>query len=171
MILFQYVSQKTHLLSGELAELAGVSSDTLRHYERLKLLAAPQRSAGNYRLYPATALDRVRLIRRAVGVGFSLAELARIFQVRDAGGAPCKQVKRLLEEKVDKLERQIGEMTAMRDHLRTVLRDWDRRLLSTPEGKPARLLETLAMPATKEKDHEKTSRARPVRNGAPVRPD
>ena len=94
-------------------------------------------------MYPPEALDRVRLIRRALGVGFSLAELVKILKVRDAGGAPCRQVKRLLEEKLSQVNEQIAEMIAMREHLGTVLEDWDRRLEGTPEGKPARLLESL----------------------------
>ena len=72
------MSSQSYLRSGELARLAGISADTLRHYERMKVLAAPRRSAGNYRHYPPEALDRVRLIRRALAVGFSLPELARL---------------------------------------------------------------------------------------------
>lgn len=139
--------QKPYLRSGELARLAGTSPDTLRHYERMKLLAAPRRSSGNYRLYPPEALDRVRLIQHALAVGFSLPELAKVLKVRDAGGAPCREVKRLLEEKLFKMDEQIGDLLTMRKHLRTVLADWEKRLARTPEGKPARLLETLVVPA------------------------
>ena len=138
------MSQGAYLRSGELALRAGVSADTLRHYERMKLLAAPRRSAGNYRMYPPDALDRVRLIRRALGVGFSLAELVKILKVRDGGGAPCREVKRLLEQKLHEVNEQISELIAMREHLGTVLEAWERRLNGTPEGKPARLLESLA---------------------------
>jgi DNA-binding transcriptional MerR regulator len=140
------VEQKPYLRSGELAELARISPDTLRHYERMKLLAVPQRSVGNYRLYPPEAVDRVRLIRSALGVGFSLPELAKILSVRDLGGAPCRQVKLLLEKKLLTMEEQIAALVAMRGHLRTVLADWDDRLANTPKGKPARLLETLIVP-------------------------
>jgi DNA-binding transcriptional MerR regulator len=147
------VDEKPYLRSGELARLAEISPDTLRHYERMKLLAAPRRSAGNYRLYPREALERVRLIRHALAVGFSLPELAKILKVRDAGGAPCRQVKRLLEEKVLKMEEQIGELAAMRKHLRRVLADWDERLTHTAKGKPAWLLETLIVPAYRSKPH------------------
>ena len=145
------VDQKPYLRSGELAALAGISPDTLRHYERMKLLATPRRSAANYRLYPREALDRVRLIRRALAVGFSLPELAKILKVRDAGGAPCRQVKRLLEEKLLTMDEQIGDLVAMRKHLRTVLADWDERLTHTSKGKPARLLETLVVPPSRSK--------------------
>jgi len=140
------MDQKTSLRSGELAELAGISADTLRHYERMKLLAVPRRSSGNYRLYPPEALERVRLIRYALAVGFSLPELAKILKVRDKAGAPCRQVKQLLEEKVRTMDEQIADLAAMRDHLRTILADWDERLAHTPEGKPAKLLETMVVP-------------------------
>ncbi|MFH1755758.1 MAG: heavy metal-responsive transcriptional regulator [Candidatus Latescibacterota bacterium] len=141
------VDQKPYLRSGKLAHLTGISPDTLRHYERMKLLATPQRSASNYRLYPPEAVDRVRLIRHALSLGFSLPELAKILKVRDAGGAPCRQVKRLFEEKVLKMDEQIGDLVAMRKHLRTVLHDWNKRFAHTADGKPARLLETLVLPS------------------------
>lgn len=140
--------QKPFLRSGELASLSGISADTLRHYERMKLLAAPRRSSGNYRLYLPEALDRVRLIRCALAVGFSLSELSEILKVRDGGGSPCRRVKTLLDEKLTRLDEQISDLLAMRDHLRRVSRDWDRRLTQTPDGKPARLLETLMLPAS-----------------------
>jgi DNA-binding transcriptional MerR regulator len=107
-------------------------------------------------MYPPDSVDRVRLIRRALAVGFSLSELARILKVRDANGAPCRQARRLLEEKLSQVEQQITDLATMRDHLRLVLKDWDDRLSATPDGKQARLLETL----TKEQPNDKTSRTR-----------
>src|SRR5215468_2944877 len=134
---------RPYFRSGELARLAGISPDTLRHYERMAVLPRPQRSASNYRLYPPNVLDRLQLIRRALAAGFSLPELARIFKIRDQGGAPCRQVKRLLEEKLERIDEQISDLIAMRDHLRATLADWDARLAKTPEGTQARLLEAL----------------------------
>jgi len=63
--------------SGQLAHLTGVSTDTLRHYERLGLLPLPQRTAGNYREYPPASQLRVELIQRALTIGFSLCRSAR----------------------------------------------------------------------------------------------
>ena len=74
-------------------------------------------------------------------MGFSLAELARVLKVRNGGGAPCREVKRLVEQNVAGPQEQIAELTALRDHLKTVLSDWEQRLVETPEGTPARLLE------------------------------
>jgi MerR family transcriptional regulator, copper efflux regulator len=128
---------------GELAQASGVSADTLRHYERKGLLK-PRRSASGYREYPAQALDRVRMIRSALALGFRLDDLTRIFKVRDAGGAPCRQVRELAAVKLDEVESLLQELTAVRNELRKLLKDWDQRLDSMPAEEPARLLEMLA---------------------------
>src|SRR5215471_14896161 len=99
---------KAYLRAGELAQLAGVSTDTLRHYERKGLLAAPCRSVNGYREYPKNAFRRVRLIRRALEIGFTLDELSRVLSVRDRGGAPCRQVRALAGEKLHKVETRLA---------------------------------------------------------------
>ena len=79
------------IASGELARRAGVSADTLRHYERVGVLARPARSANNYRLYPEAALGRVLMVRRALAFGFSLAELAIVLRERERGAPPLRE--------------------------------------------------------------------------------
>jgi len=131
------------LRSGDLAKLTGVSTDTLRHYERLGVLAHPKRTEAGYRIYPADAVKRVRLVRRALSVGFSLAELVRILRVRDHGGAPCKQVRALTASKLEQIDEQMEELRFMRGQLEQLLALWDERLERTPEGERAGLLEML----------------------------
>lgn len=128
---------------GDLAQAAGVSADTLRHYERKGLLR-PQRSRNGYRAYPQHALERVRMIRQALAVGFTLDELAAVFKVFDAGGAPCHEVRRLAAAKLAHIEEHLRDVTAMRDELRQALEDWDARLANTARGQRARLLQALA---------------------------
>ncbi len=135
-------TKQTTLRSGELARVAGVSTDTLRHYERKGLLA-PARAANGYREHPQAALDRVLLIRRALAVGFGLDDLARILQTRDQGGMPCREVRTLAVTKLDAVEAQIIELIRLRDDLREMVHDWDVKLAETPVGERARLLETL----------------------------
>ena len=131
------------LRAGALARLTGVSTDTLRHYERVGVLAKPPRTDGGYRQYPASAVQRVRVVRRAMAVGFTLQELARILQVRDRGGAPCRKVREMAASKLVDVEKQLADLALLRDQLRVMLRDWDDRLAQTPAGTQARLLETL----------------------------
>ena len=115
--------------SGELSRLAGVSSDTLRHYERLGILSKAPRTSGGYRNYPADSLDRVRLIQSALKVGFSLSELTTILKIRDRGEAPCRRVREMAETKIEDIRQQISDLMSMRDQLEAIVKDWDARQL------------------------------------------
>ncbi|HEY0323427.1 MAG TPA: heavy metal-responsive transcriptional regulator [Pyrinomonadaceae bacterium] len=136
-------SADEHFGSGELARRAGVSTDTLRHYERKGVLAAPLRLSNGYRKYPRETLERVRLVRRALAVGFTLDELASILRERDRGSAPCKEVRSLAATKLADVERRLEELLALRDELRRMLRNWDKKLAGAAPGTQARLLEAL----------------------------
>jgi DNA-binding transcriptional MerR regulator len=131
------------LRSGEVSRAAGVSADTLRHYERRGLLARPQRLASGYRVYPAEAVDRVRLIQNALAIGFTLDELTEFLRERDAGRAPCEKVRAVAGRKLEELERRLEELTRFRDDLRRTLGDWDARGASGGGAGLLRLLETL----------------------------
>lgn len=133
---------------GALAKAAGVSADTLRHYERKGVLPAPRRTANGYREYSGDVLERVRLIRRALTIGFTLDELSAVLQVRDRGGAPCHSVRELAARKLSDIEGQLADLRAMRDELRNTLRDWDSRLAHTAPGEQAGLLGAFAAQPT-----------------------
>ena len=130
--------------ASECATQAGVSTDTLRYYERQRLLPAPPRTPYGYRRYPAEALKRIRVIRCALAMGFSVGELARILHARDRGLAPCGQVRELAGEKLQALDSRIRELQHLRKELRTTIAAWDARLARTPAGGRAALLENLA---------------------------
>jgi MerR family copper efflux transcriptional regulator len=129
--------------SGKLARLVGVSTDALRHYERLGLLPKPPRTPGGYRDYPAQALERVQLVRRALSAGFSLAELTIILRMRDRGEVPCQRARAMGQAKLEQIKQQIKELLVMRKQLQGILKDWDARLACTRKGERARLLEAL----------------------------
>ena len=149
------------LSSGELADLAGVSRDTLRHYERKGVLPRPLRGHNGYRQYPSEALQRVQLVRRALSVGFTLDELGKVLKVRDAGGAPCEEVRRIAVQKLLNVEDQLRELTELRDDLRKTLRDWDARLTRRARGKRANLLESLSVdPNPAKRSHSSIKRKR-----------
>ena len=156
------------LRAGELARMAGVSKDTLRHYERKGLLAS-RRSSNGYREYPQQALGRIHLIRRSLSVGFTLDELSRLLRVRNQGGAPCRQVRTLAAAKLESMEVQLQDLTALRDYLRELIGEWDTRLARTPKGKRAWLLESWSADAperTQPRTTEKGPRRAPKRSPA-----
>ena len=128
---------------GELATATGVSTDTLRHYERKGVLHS-QRAGNGYREYLKDAFERVRMIRQALAMGFTLDELSAIFKVFDRGGAPCQQVRSLAASKLAQIETHIEEVIVLRDDLRDALKDWDKGLAKTASGQRAGLLKTLA---------------------------
>jgi DNA-binding transcriptional MerR regulator len=149
------------LSSGELADLAGVSRDTLRHYERKGVLPRPLRGHNAYRQYPPEALQRVQLVRRALSVGFTLDELAKVLKVRDAGGAPCEEVRKLAAQKLLNVQDQLRELTKLRDDLQETLREWDARLAHRTNGKRANLLESLPVdPNPVKRSHHSIKRKR-----------
>lgn len=131
------------LRCGEVARRCGVSPDTIRHYERLGLIPAAARTAAGYRQYPAAACRRVRVVRTALGLGFTLRELAGVMAIRDGGGAPCQKVRRLAESRLAVVEAEIHERLRLRRRLKAVLKDWDSRLSKGPADQRAHLLEAL----------------------------
>ena len=150
----------------EMARASGVSTDTLRHYERKGLLPGVTRTAAGYRRYANGTVARVLLIQRALVVGFSLADLTRVLRARDRGGAPCRSVRELVGHRLEELDRRIEELLALRHELRAVLAEWDARLANAAAGEPLRLLETLGSTVVIERVRQKPKGRRPIRGPA-----
>ena len=149
------------LRSGELARLTGVSADTLRHYERLGILPTSQRTDGGYRMFPASAVERVQLVQRALRLGFSLNELSEILRSRDRGGVPCHRVLNLTEEKLHLVGQRIQELQRTQDYMRMLVRDWRKKLKHTLPGRNAMLLHSLVdKPKTKSRENNLKRRLR-----------
>jgi len=134
--------------SGELARVCGVSADSLRHYERLGILPRPPREFPTthhrgYRNYPSDSVARVRIIRSALSIGFSLPEVAAVLKLRDGGEFPCHEARKVAKLKLEQVRAQLKELTRMRRQLEGILHDWDIKLAHARKGKPARLLESL----------------------------
>lgn len=127
---------------GELAQASGVSTDTLRYYERKGVLLS-KRAGNGYREYVADSVERVQMIRKALAMGFTLDELREVLQVFDRGGVPCQQVRNLAASKLAQIEAHVKEVISLRDELKDALKDWDRRLAKTASGQRADLLKTL----------------------------
>ena len=104
------------LTIGRLARRAGVGIDTVRFYERARLLPKPGRTASGYRTYGAEDVERLRFIRRAKALGFTLDEIAELLAL-SAGKGGRGGVKALAERRLADLERKIRELTVMRDTL------------------------------------------------------
>ncbi len=107
------------LTIGRLAHAAGVHVETVRYYERLGLLAQPPRPPGGVRHYPAHAVERIRFIKRAQRLGFTLHEVAELLAL---GDGHCRDVRRRAEARRDQIEAQIEDLQAMRTALDELIR-------------------------------------------------
>jgi MerR family transcriptional regulator, copper efflux regulator len=115
----------------DLARSAGVTTKTVRFYEKAGLLDEPGRTASGYRDYPAEAVARLRFIRAAQAAGLTLAEIHDVLEVRDSGQPPCRNVTALLKAHLDQVEQRINEL----EHARTTLRDLHTRAAATDPAK------------------------------------
>jgi DNA-binding transcriptional MerR regulator len=102
--------------AGELAAATGVNRETLRYYERRGLLARPDRSPGGHRLYPAEAVTRLRVVKAAQRLGFTLDEVRVLI---DAGRAHGRDAGLQVQarEKLVEVEARIADLTTIRDNL------------------------------------------------------
>jgi MerR family transcriptional regulator, copper efflux regulator len=102
---------------GALAKQAKVHVETLRYYERRGLLAKPRRTFANYRLYTGEALQRVRFVKQAQELGFSLKEIKALLALRAAPRARCADVKKYAGQKIVDIDSKICSLTRMREAL------------------------------------------------------
>lgn len=102
---------------GEVAERGGVNLQTIRYYEREKLLPEPPRLASGYRVYPDQTVRRVRFIKRAQEIGFTLAEIRELLAVRIDSGRNSAEVRSLASAKITDIEEKIQTLHRMKDAL------------------------------------------------------
>ena len=107
---------------GELAERAGTTVKTIRHYDRVGVLCPEERSESGYRLYGEDALDRYRFVRAAQAVGLRLGEIREIVALRDRGETPCGFVVELIGRRAAELDARIAELVVLRHELRRLNR-------------------------------------------------
>src|SRR5260221_7093304 len=109
---------------GQMAKLVGVRPETVRFYERDGLLARPERSPAGYRIYDEAALKRLRFIKQAQILGFSLYEIRRILSLRGRGKETCRCVIGMAEASLAETEEKLKELQKFRDALKANLVRW-----------------------------------------------
>ena len=97
---------------GRLAETAGVNVETIRYYQRRGLLDQPARLAGHHRRYPLATISRVRFIKRAQGLGFTLTEVADLLSFDAVLG--CAETRELTARKVAAIDQKLADLASMR---------------------------------------------------------
>jgi MerR family mercuric resistance operon transcriptional regulator len=109
------------LTIGKLAETSGLSSDTIRFYEKRKLIQPVSRNESGYRLYDSTVRERLEFIIRAKEVGFTLDEIHQLLLLRDDPTGSCAEVKEHGRQKMLEIDRKIQELSRMKETLTPLL--------------------------------------------------
>jgi len=143
--------QAQALMIGEVAKRAGVGVDTVRFYEREGLIDEPPRRPSGYRQYPPDTVQRVRFIRRAKELGFTLPEVQELISLRDGGnGRRRKDVLALAQAKMNDIDQRLAKLQAMRSALYGLIES-----CACGQGRPScPILEALNDPADKLVDPE-----------------
>ena len=127
---------------GALARLAGVNVETIRFYQRRGLIPEPAKPLSGYRHYPPDTVDRVRFIKRAQELGFTLKEIVTLLQL---GDGHCRETKQLAGAKLKTIETRLADLKAMRKVLKKLIRSCDRNIAQ--KGCP--IVESLTQPLAK----------------------
>ena len=102
---------------GDLARATGVSVETIRYYERIGLLPAPPRTAGNYRIYGPGHQQRLSFIRRSRDLGFAVEQVRALLGLADQTDHDCREVDAMAQRQLVEVERKIEDLTALRAEL------------------------------------------------------
>lgn len=108
------------LTVGKLAKAAGINIETIRYYERRGLIAEPERSLSGYRHYPDSVLTRMRFIRHAKDMGFTLQEIKELLDLCVDPNSPCIEVKKRAESKIAEIEEKIEHLKNMKKSLSNI---------------------------------------------------
>lgn len=120
---------------GHIAKQTGVSIDAIRFYERNRLLAAPKRSEGGFRLYSADDLAAVQFIRSLQRLGFSLNEIREFLSLRVNDLRACSEVRKMLDGKLKDIHAKRVALAKLEDELKAALTKCNSQLKRTREKK------------------------------------
>ncbi len=108
------------LTIGDVADAAGVGIETIRYYERRGLVPQPGKAAGAYRRYGAGHVDRIRFIKRAQELGFSLAEIAQLLRLQD--GVDRRAIRSISLQRLAQIEVKLADLKRMQRVLKHLVK-------------------------------------------------
>jgi MerR family mercuric resistance operon transcriptional regulator len=126
-------SRAEHIAIGELSRLSGVNIETIRYYERIKMLPTPQRTASGRRIYGETELRVLAFIRRSRELGFSLNEIRALLRLGAPRMASCSEVKVIATHHLEDIRAKLSDLKKLERLLaRTVARCSGKKAPSCP---------------------------------------
>lgn len=118
----------------ELAKQAGVSADTVRYYSKIGMLKPTRNADNGYQLYGVTDLRRLRFVRAAKNLGYTLSDIRAMFADAEHGDSPCPRVRAVIEQRIQETEARLAELTALHAKMKHALEVWAELPDSQPTG-------------------------------------
>ena len=115
----------SELTIGRVAKLAGVNVETIRYYQRRRLIAEPDKPHMGYRRYPSDIVKHIRFIKRAQALGFTLEEIAELLRLEEARA--CAETRALAVHKMELIDQKLTGLAAMRKALAGLVQQCDRK--------------------------------------------
>lgn len=116
----------------ELAGRAEVTPDTVRHYVHIGMLRPERNPHNGYKLFSDVDVTRLRFIRQAQGLGFTLAEIAEILGHSTNGNSPCPQVREVMQRRIVENKAKLKELNTLQKRMEDALKRWE----TMPNGQP-----------------------------------
>ena len=111
------------LTIGQVAKGANVNVETVRYYERVGLIPLPPRTESKYRLFPAEVIQRIKFIKKAQDLGFTLSEIKTLLSIYDSKNFDCKEVQQFASQKIEEIELKIKDL----QDIKSILQDLTNR--------------------------------------------
>lgn len=128
----------TFLTIGRLARAADVNVETVRYYQTRKLLPVPKRGTSAFRYYPSEMIERIRFIKRAQELGFSLEEIRELLRLHE--GIDRASIRKVARARLSQIESKLDDLTRMRDALSGLVDACEH----TARGTPCPIIQALA---------------------------
>lgn len=122
------------MYAAELARRAGVAPGTVRYYGKIGMLHPEQNASNSYYEYSRQDLERLRFIRAAKSLGFTLTDIRAMFRDAERGESPCPRARTVIERRLAETERKIAELQALQNQMKSAIDQWTQLPDSQPNG-------------------------------------
>ncbi len=128
-----------------LAKTTGIAPDTIRYYTKIGLLRSDRHPENGYHVYDTADGNRLKFIRAAKGLGYTLSDIRKIFADANSGNSACPRARVLIEKHLKETDDRLAELTALRERMVNALAAWERLPDSQPTSESVcALIESLS---------------------------
>ena len=120
------------MITHEIAELAGVSANVVRYYSKIGLISPTRNPDNGYREYSPQDVNRIRFIRKAKWLGFTLKDVETILAESDSGKSPCGKVRGIITERVQEIQQRLDHLHEMQARMEKAMETWTAKSDTAP---------------------------------------